>query len=165
MGIRGDPAKVGRTLFVDFRELYSKLDPAERRVLREEKVTWDIEPKPFSGYVIEGTQDRPYFNLFVETLAGTDGFDKMVKATPECKAAYRRVKQLAMELSCPEGVWLDAGDVCILHQRKVAHARSCYEPKFDGNDRWMQRVAITTRNIWDDGSPVPFPVRRIPLLT
>jgi hypothetical protein len=29
----------------------------------------------------------------------------------------------------------------------------------------MQRVAITTRNIWDDGSPVPFPVRRIPLLT
>jgi alpha-ketoglutarate-dependent taurine dioxygenase len=135
MGIRGDPAKVGRTLFVDFRELYSKLDPAERRVLREEKVTWDIEPKPFSGYVIEG------------------------------KAAYRRVKQLAMELSCPEGVWLAAGDVCILHQRKVAHARSCYEPKFDGNDRWMQRVAITTRNIWDDGSPVPFPVRRIPLLT
>lgn len=116
MGIRDDPAKVRHTLSVDFRQLYSKLDPAERLVLQEEKVTWDIEPKPFSGYVIEGPPDRPYFNLFVETLVGADGFDKMVKASPECKATYRRVKQLAMKLRCPEGVWLDAGDVCILHQ-------------------------------------------------
>lgn len=37
-----------------------------------------------------------------------------------------------------------AGDVCIIDNRKVVHGRKAFTPKFDGSDRWLKRVSITT---------------------
>jgi L-asparagine oxygenase len=37
---------------------------------------------------------------------------------------------------------LNAGDRLIVHNRKCAHARSRFEARFDGTDRWLQRVYV-----------------------
>ncbi|GIJ44256.1 L-asparagine oxygenase [Virgisporangium aliadipatigenens] len=41
-------------------------------------------------------------------------------------------------------VGLQAGEVLIMDNRRTLHGRTAYEPRFDGTDRWLQRVSITT---------------------
>jgi hypothetical protein len=41
-------------------------------------------------------------------------------------------------------VTLDSGDLLIIDNRRTLHARTAYEPRFDGTDRWLQRVSVTT---------------------
>ncbi|KAB1928228.1 hypothetical protein F8280_04085 [Micromonospora noduli] len=38
---------------------------------------------------------------------------------------------------------LAAGDLLILDNYRTLHARTAYSPRFDGTDRWLQRVSIT----------------------
>lgn len=37
-----------------------------------------------------------------------------------------------------------AGDLCLIDNRKVVHGRRPFEPAFDGQDRWLKRINITT---------------------
>ncbi len=39
-------------------------------------------------------------------------------------------------------VVLEKGDLLIFDNRRVAHARSNYQPKYDGNDRWLLRCLL-----------------------
>lgn len=36
------------------------------------------------------------------------------------------------------------GDICIIDNRKVLHGRRKFAPNFDGQDRWLKRINITT---------------------
>ena len=36
-----------------------------------------------------------------------------------------------------------AGDILLFDNRRVMHARTPFEPRYDGTDRWLQRVIIT----------------------
>lgn len=39
---------------------------------------------------------------------------------------------------------LSPGDICILDNRKMVHGREPFEPSYNGNDRWLKRINITT---------------------
>lgn len=164
MGVRGDPSKVGRTLLCDFQKLYAKLDPSHIKTLREQKLTWTLGP--FSKHVIEGTETMPIFNLFEERVRGPDAIDKIVSGSLEAITAYKQVKKIAKEIGQEsEGVWLDAGDALLLNQRKAAHGRSSYAAKYDGNDRWLQRVYINSGSFWEVQGLVQYPCRRFPYIS
>lgn len=36
------------------------------------------------------------------------------------------------------------GEICIIDNRKVVHGRRAFFPSFDGNDRWLKRINIST---------------------
>jgi len=38
---------------------------------------------------------------------------------------------------------LEPGDLLIINNRKVMHGRSEFIPRYDGQDRWLQRVYVT----------------------
>lgn len=40
--------------------------------------------------------------------------------------------------------FLAAGDVLIVDNKRAMHARTSFEPAYDGNDRWLQRVRAKT---------------------
>ncbi|CAM6089151.1 unnamed protein product [Calypogeia fissa] len=149
MGVRGDRNKEGKTLLCNHRKLYQMLDPKDIEVLRTETLTWDVGMAHFSNHVIKGSETNPQINLFEENISAAGGFDKAVKGSPEARAAYRRVKEIAATLA--EGVWLDSGDVLLLNQKKVSHGRSPYHAKYDGNDRWLQRTLVNNGAIWETG--------------
>lgn len=164
IGLRGDPAKVARTTVCDFKHLYAALDPADIKVLREERITWQASPpwQPFSKHIIEGSETDPKFNLFLEDLVRLPGFDAMVHGAPEAVSAYKRVKAVAKEVSKrQDGVWLDGGDLMLFNQNRAAHGRSPFAPKFDGNDRWLQRTYINEGAFWQPRGLVPWPVRSL----
>ncbi len=37
-----------------------------------------------------------------------------------------------------------SGDICIVDNRKVIHGREAFTPRFDGTDRWLKRINITS---------------------
>ena len=41
---------------------------------------------------------------------------------------------------------LDKGDLVIIDNHHIVHGRTAYSPRFDGTDRWLQRVLIGTQN-------------------
>ncbi|BBJ37329.1 L-asparagine oxygenase [Streptomyces antimycoticus] len=41
-------------------------------------------------------------------------------------------------------VTLGRGELLVIDNHRTLHARTAYEPRFDGTDRWLQRVSITT---------------------
>ena len=45
------------------------------------------------------------------------------------------------------GVYLKAGDLLLIDNHCAVHARSKYRPRYDGNDRWLKRVGILTKNV------------------
>ncbi|CAM6095587.1 unnamed protein product [Calypogeia fissa] len=149
MGIRGDPNHEGHTLVCNNRKLYKLLDPADIEILRKEKLAWNVPAGQFSQYVIKGPESNPQISLFEENLSGMSGFDSMVLGSPEALAAYRRVKELASTLV--ESVYLGGGDMFFLNQKKANHGRGKFFPKFDGNDRWLQRTYINSGGFWEAG--------------
>ncbi|CAM6089156.1 unnamed protein product [Calypogeia fissa] len=159
IAIRGDRNKEGKTLLCGNRRLYKMLDPADIELLRTEKITWDANGAQFSNHVIQGSETNPQINLFEENIPGLGGFDKMVKGSPEARAAYKRVKEIAATLA--EGVWTDCGDVLLVNQKKASHGRSPYAAKYDGHDRWLQRTYISRGGFWEAGI-TQWPNRTLP---
>jgi L-asparagine oxygenase len=159
MGIRGAEGQQGKTLLCDNRLLYNSLSPSDIEILRKERITWKSPFFQFSRHVIEGSEEHPQMNLFEENLPGMKGFDDIVQASPEAKAAYKRVKEIAATIV--DGVWLDSGDVLLLNQRKACHGRGSYEAKYDGTDRWLQRTYTNSGGFWEAGLS-QWPRRTIP---
>ena len=39
-----------------------------------------------------------------------------------------------------EGPALEPGDLLMVDNRRAVHARTAFRPRYDGQDRWLQRV-------------------------
>jgi len=44
-----------------------------------------------------------------------------------------------------KNVFLKTGDVLIIDNRQVVHGRTPFTPRYDGTDRWLKRVMVSTR--------------------
>ena len=44
-------------------------------------------------------------------------------------------------------IQLEPGDLLVFDNRRSAHARSAYTPRFDGSDRWLLR-ALVLESYW-----------------
>ena len=49
----------------------------------------------------------------------------------------------AAEAACT-GVHLESGDLLIIDNRRAAHGRSAFEPRYDGCDRWLKRAYLVS---------------------
>lgn len=66
--------------------------------------------------------------------------DLMVGLTPEASAALKRLHVALNEVK--RWARLDAGDLLIIDNRRAVHGRSEFEARYDGLDRWLQRVCV-----------------------
>lgn len=73
----------------------------------------------------------------------TFDYSVMRGATPEAQQALDRFKD-AIE-PCITGVTLEAGDLLVLNNKKVIHGRTRFTPRYDGTDRWLQRVLVVEK--------------------
>ncbi|KAJ7526577.1 hypothetical protein O6H91_16G013000 [Diphasiastrum complanatum] len=167
IGLRGDPSKVAKTLLCDFRELYSELNPDAIDILLREKITWKAPSLPgaagFCKHILEGTEANPVINIYDENIGVSTTFDEVVGGSAAAVAAYRHAKEVARKVGVRrEGVWLDAGDVLLVNQRRCAHGRRAFAAAYDGKDRWMQRVYVNEGAIWEPTGLVPWPIRALP---
>lgn len=65
--------------------------------------------------------------------------------TPLAQAALEHVRSCIDEVY--QSVTLEAGDLLLFDNRRVMHARSPYQPSYDGSDRWLLR-ALLLESYW-----------------
>ncbi len=70
--------------------------------------------------------------------------DKCKGQTASAQAVLDKFAAIADELACE--VVLTAGDVLIFDNKAVLHRRRSFEAKYDGTDRWLQRVYCKAKN-------------------
>lgn len=79
--------------------------------------------------VISGSEKNPSLIIHESLMKGIN--DEAEKALNELKAALPKASV---------GVQLNPGDYVIIDNNKAAHARSSFKPRYDGEDRWLQRM-------------------------
>ncbi|MDZ5637350.1 MULTISPECIES: TauD/TfdA family dioxygenase [unclassified Janthinobacterium] len=64
----------------------------------------------------------------------------MIGATPEAQAALKHVHDCIQ--AAYQSITLEPGDLLVFDNRRVMHARSAYQPAYDGSDRWLLRSLL-----------------------
>jgi L-asparagine oxygenase len=62
--------------------------------------------------------------------------------TPEAGEALDELRRIVATPDIHCSVRLDAGDLLVMDNRRCVHARSRFQARFDGTDRWLQRVYV-----------------------
>jgi L-asparagine oxygenase len=67
-------------------------------------------------------------------------FSSMTVTRRDAKWALDTLRKALAQVGI--GFHINPGDLLIMDNRLVAHARSFFQPKYDGKDRWLPRIFI-----------------------
>lgn len=85
-------------------------------------------------YIISGAKDDPEIVFDPAYTLVEDDKDVLI---------LNAVSKSADEVQC--SVTLSSGELLFFDNRRVIHGRTSYNPKMDGQDRWLKRVLITSK--------------------
>lgn len=89
------------------------------------------QPSP----IFFGNRVVPYIRVNLNATRAIEGHDEADAALDELQSALRaNATQMVLE----------SGDCCYIDNYRVAHARDAYSPRFDGTDRWLKRLYISS---------------------
>lgn len=146
--IFADERREAATCLADARDICRLLPAKVRSILR--KPLFQVRaPKSFERFEgdIRWSEPRPI-------LAGPDEFpdicvnlnkDSMRVSPRAGKNAECALKALRAVIDSPEVAdfkYLSPGDALLIDNRKMAHGRTSFTPRFDGRDRWLLRVYV-----------------------
>ncbi|WP_019812381.1 TauD/TfdA family dioxygenase [Saccharomonospora halophila] len=83
--------------------------------------------------ILSGDRDRP--TMRVDEAATEPVTAAGAKAMTELSAAFE---------DCYRAIRLRSGDLAVVDNRAVVHGRSAFTPRYDGRDRWLQRMFVLT---------------------
>lgn len=140
--LRQDHKKKALTSLVDVRSILSRLDLTERAELQKPVF---VVPSPSSHHEAMGgekwSSSRP--------LVGTPEnprlichFPGMKALDPKAQKALDKFEETSHHSGVIRHITLRPGSILLLNNHKVAHGRTYFEPRYDGFDRWLQRLYI-----------------------
>ena len=168
--VRHDHEQMAETFFCDNRALCSAMAPDDLEALRTEPVLFHMRAtdnvarhtEDASGWtpfeldqesLLDSDKHRRFFARPKPCIGGTEAWpivslqqDREVdtEATaPHVATAYHALLALAAEQGF--ALQLQQGDLCIANNKGCCHGRSAYQPRFDGHDRWLQRLSTHPR--------------------
>jgi L-asparagine oxygenase len=150
LALRCPEDRLAITALVDVRMVCHRLDERHLTALRAPQFQL-MAPYSFTR---DGDGSRPWSSP-VPLLRGPDeapslAFDTAcgVRAlTEEAEEAIAALTAVCNEPDVSESVRLRAGDLLAINNRRAAHSRSSFSARFDGQDRWLQRVYVRS-SIW-----------------
>jgi len=86
--------------------------------------------------ILSGPTDDPYMTYDADLITPTD--EESEEALKALDVALRE----SMDWS-----GLQAGDLIIIDNNRTVHSRTSYKPKFDGKDRWLQRIFVKANKV------------------
>lgn len=142
--LRGDPSGEALTIVSDLARAIGQLDPTVRDVLRRAAFAFETDNPVIE---VDGrglTQPHPILSDRIGTEV-PEYVGDLVATGPEEQDALLQLRRLVD--ASATGVSLEQGDLLILNNRRVVHGRTAFQPRYDGNDRWLQRMLFTTRGV------------------
>jgi L-asparagine oxygenase len=141
LALRSPPERSATTLIVDARELCDALHPGHLAALREARFELRA-PHSFAGGgarpwspplpLIRGPADAP--SVVFDIACGVRGIDE------EAEAALDGLRRACADPALWQSVELAPGELLAIENTRCAHARSAYDARFDGRDRWLLRT-------------------------
>ncbi|HYH97326.1 TauD/TfdA family dioxygenase [Hyalangium sp.] len=149
--IRADKDGQALTYYVDARDLCRALPDSVVETLRQ-PVFRMAAPSTYSRERAKGGQ---VWSNLVPILSGPAESPEVSIAangvkgeTPEAQQALEKLHATCDDEKVHNKVALKPGMTLLINNRKGLHARSVFEPAFDGSDRWLLRTYIR-RNLWE----------------
>lgn len=144
--LRGDPFGQGHTLVADVRDALELVGAEEERILRESQFFFRLPPsmREISEKAASARfGPRPLLRGQEDTLHAIGGlYPGGVEAlTPAARRALDALRSALDQVG--QAVESVPGRAVILNNRNTCHARSHFQPRYDGSDRWLQRVLVT----------------------
>lgn len=133
--LKKDPRGEAKTVFCDLAAMVDSMSEAARRILAAPNFCFEIlsdgsmtltAPKP-----IDTEQDDKRRLHYAEALTAIDASSRAVLAE-----LRDRISANSVVLEMQEG------DLVLIDNYHVVHGRTAYLPRYDGTDRWLQRVLI-----------------------
>ena len=138
--LRGDPDGIARTTIASIRELLDDLPLRTRRVLFEPRFRTAADESYVGGRstrlghpaaVLEGDWETPHLVFDADLMVGVDAKADEALQTLVTLVAGRH-----------SGAVLRPGDLLVVDNSIAVHGRSPFRARFDGTDRWLQRVFV-----------------------
>jgi L-asparagine oxygenase len=157
LGLRCPADRLATTAVIDARDVCARLPGRHLRALRTREFqlmapysfTRDGDGgRPWSAptALLRGPGDAP--SLAFDTACG-------IRALSEGGAdALAALRAACEDPAVRTDVQLRAGDLLAIDNRRCAHARGAFPARFDGRDRWLQRVYVR-RSVWPLASADP----------
>ncbi|WP_103347650.1 TauD/TfdA family dioxygenase [Amycolatopsis sp. CA-128772] len=141
--LRPDPDRQARLITSSVLEALPEISPVDLGVLREPRFRTRLAPSFCRGAVervyldpaplLTGPQKQPTLRVdYDDTMPLDAGARRAMDALHEALQLVRHEHDLA------------AGSVAILDNRVVVHGRTAFDPRYDGTDRWLQRLFAVT---------------------
>jgi L-asparagine oxygenase len=140
--LRGDPAQGALTGLCDFRKVVERQPEANQRLFRSPKFAFETDNPIVS---VEGrglTEPRPLV-FKRDGITQYEYVDDLVATSEDAGQALSQLRRDIHASRCD--VNLVAGDMLLIDNSHMIHGRSAYKPRYDGNDRWLQRLLISNR--------------------
>ena len=140
--LRGDPQKRAQTRLCDLASASKDLAPDEISLLHQPCYSF-ITDNP--AIVARGLTLTPPMPI----LKNRDGklvyeyVHDLVAINDDAQTALDKLKKSVEVRSI--GICLEAGDLLIIDNSHVVHGRTAYHPRYDGTDRWLQRLLLSAR--------------------
>ncbi len=139
--LRGDPA--ARTMVCSIAYVLPQLDAATIAILREPR----FRTRPDASFLEEATVGELGPPMTVVTGTGAEltftyDEDLMVGTDDAAQAALDRLGRAVRTHA--SAIVLEAGDLLVIDNHRVVHARSPFRARFDGSDRWLQRTFVVS---------------------
>jgi L-asparagine oxygenase len=133
--LRPDPARVAGLRVAGIREALPLLSQSVREDLRAPEFVTAAPPsfggdgEPAAHAVLTGEPSDPDIRV---DFAATTGL------TPAATAALEELQDALVSVA--HTLLLEEGDLAIVDNRVTVHGRTAFQPRYDGNDRWLQRT-------------------------
>lgn len=136
--LRGDHSAA--TTYCDLSDILKQLDLHTRRVLKQKWFTTGID-------ISFRTNNEPDQEIPISIVDELDGMltltydELLIKGTNDlAKEALQKVCDAIKK--CTQEIILKTGDLLVIDNKKTIHGRKPFQPRYDGTDRWVQRMLI-----------------------
>ncbi|GHD61087.1 hypothetical protein GCM10010317_054110 [Streptomyces mirabilis] len=141
--LRSDHDGIAKTILASVRMALPHLSLADRCELFLPQFRTGVDYSFGSANGVQGngpTLPVLYGNPYDPYM--TFDLDLMVGETPHAQQALESLRSAVNKVQ--RWVRLSPGDLLIVNNRRAVHARSEFPARFDGRDRWLQRVCLVS---------------------
>lgn len=120
------------TTMVDMEAAIAETHPETLKILREPLFKIDVP----ASYQREDWEPDWQPMIHGNTIVMAEHC-KIHFKTPAAESALNELRSTLDKIG--SGVHLEPGDLLVLDNRRIMHGRSIFTPRYDGDDRWLQR--------------------------
>ena len=136
--LRGDPAAA--TTYAEVHDIVERLSGSTIDTLREPLFITSLD----ESFRTNGEPDTviltPILSTTSDGIAMIYDADLMLGTTIEAAFALNFMHKAIVD--CTRNIILETGDLLIIDNSKTVHGRKAFQPRYDGTDRWVQRLLI-----------------------